>query len=125
MFAASAARNFTVSSIASLSSAKLCLIGTVNRVSLTNNRLPVLNPITVAASATVCVSPDQPRVIVAGNGPAALIAVGGKKLVFRNSQILADSPKKFIMFDLKNGVSDMLQLAAPIIDFHLNISHLV
>jgi hypothetical protein len=64
-------------------------------------------------------------VIVEGNGPAALIAVRGKKLVFHDSENLPDSPKKLIMFDLKNGVSDTLQFAAPIIDFHLNFDHLV
>jgi hypothetical protein len=45
--------------------------------------------------------------------------------MFRDSENLADSPKKLIIFDLKNGVSDTLQFAEFIIDFHLNFNHLV
>jgi hypothetical protein len=63
-------------------------------------------------------------VIVVGNGTAALIAVGGKKLVFRDSELFAGSLKRLIMFDLKNGVSKMLQFAESIIDCHLNFNHL-
>jgi hypothetical protein len=64
-------------------------------------------------------------VIVVGNGTTALIAVGCKKFMFRDSENFADSPKKFIIFDLKNGVSDTLQFAEFIIDFHFNFSHLL
>jgi intraflagellar transport protein 80 len=78
VLADSAARDFAVLSIVSLSLAKLCFIGTVNRFSVTDNRPHLLNMITVAAGATICLSPDQPRVIVAGNRPAALITVGSK-----------------------------------------------
>jgi hypothetical protein len=70
-------------------------------------------------------SPDRRGVIVAGNATAALIAVVDKKLVFRDSEIFAGSPRKVTVFDLKNGVSDRLQFAEPIIDFHLNFNHLV
>jgi hypothetical protein len=62
---------------------------------------------------------------VAGNGTAALIAVGGGKLAFRDSEIFAYSPRKFIMFGLKNGVSGTIQFAEPMIDFHFNFNHLV
>jgi hypothetical protein len=44
-----------------------------------------------------------------------LIPVGGKKLVFRDSEIFADSPKKPIMFDLRNGVSYTLQFMESIL----------
>jgi hypothetical protein len=71
------------------------------------------------------VSSDQLCVIVAGNETAALVAVDGKKLSFRDSEIFASSLRKFIVFDLKNGVSDTLEFAECIIDFHLNFNHLV
>jgi hypothetical protein len=67
----------------------------------------------------------QPHVIVAGNGTVTLIGVVGKRVVFRDSEIFANSPSKLIVLDLKNGASNMLQLAESIIDFHLNFSHLV
>jgi hypothetical protein len=105
--------------------AKLCLTKTVNRLSLTDNRLCFINTITMAAGAAISLSPDQPREIVAGNGTAALIAVVSKKFVFRDSEIFADSPRKLIASDLKNGFSDTLQFAESIIDFHLNFDHLV
>jgi hypothetical protein len=89
-------------------SAKLCLIKTVNRLSLMDNRLCLLNAIPVPTGAVICVSPDQPQVIVAGNGTAAVVVVVRKKLVFRDSDISADSSRKVIVFDLKNGVSDTL-----------------
>jgi hypothetical protein len=117
MLAKSAARNFAMSSVAFLPLAKLCLIGTVNCLSLTDNSLGLLNTITLAAGAVICVSPDQRRVIVAGNRTAALIAVVGMKLMFRDSEIFAGSLRKLIMLDLKNGVGDTLQFAEPIIDF--------
>jgi hypothetical protein len=72
-----------------------------------------------------CVPRDQPRVIVAGDRTAALIAVVDKKLVFHDSEIFADSLRKLIMFYLKNSVSDMLQFVESIIAFHLNFDHLV
>jgi hypothetical protein len=124
MLAESATRDFAVSLVASLLLGKLCLIGTVNNLSLMDNK-PRVNAMTVAMGAAICVSPDQPRVIVAGNGIAALITVGGKKSVFRDSEIFADSPKKLIMFDLKKGISDTVQFAESILDFHLNFNHLV
>jgi threonine dehydrogenase-like Zn-dependent dehydrogenase len=80
---------------------------------------------TVAEGAAICVSPDQSRVIVVGTGTTALIAVAGKKLVFRGSEIFADSLRKLVMFELKNDVSDTLQLAEFIINFHLNFNHLI
>jgi hypothetical protein len=43
----------------------------------------------------------------------------------RDSEIFASSPRTLILFDLKNGVSDTPQFAAPIIEFHLNFNHLV
>jgi hypothetical protein len=43
----------------------------------------------------------------------------------RDSEIFADSSKKFIMFDLKNGVSDTLQFAESIPDVHLNFNQIV
>jgi hypothetical protein len=111
VLAESAACDFAVSSLAFLPSAKLCLFRTVNRLALSDKRLCLLDTMTVAAGAAICVSSDRPRVIVAGNGPAALIAVGDKKLMFRDSEILAGSLKKLTMFDLKNGVGDTLQFA--------------
>jgi hypothetical protein len=94
-------------------------------ISLTDNNLHLLSMITVAASAAICMSPDQPGVIVAGSRTAGLIAIIGKKLVFRDSEIFTDSPRKLIMFNLKNGISDRLQFAESIIDFHLNFNHLL
>jgi hypothetical protein len=57
-------------------------------------------------------------------GQRALLAVGGKKLLFHDSGLFADLPKKRFLFDLKNGISDMLQFAESIVDFHLNFNHL-
>jgi hypothetical protein len=102
---------------------KLYVIGTMNPFSLTDKRLRLLNTITVAAA--IWVSPDQPGVIVTGNGTVAPIAVVGKKLVFCDSEIFADSSRKLIVFDLKNGVSDRLGFAESIIDFCLNFNHLI
>jgi intraflagellar transport protein 80 len=65
MHAESAACNFAVSSVAFFSWAKLCLIGTVNLLSLTDNRLRLLNTIPFAKSAAVGPSLEQSRVIVA------------------------------------------------------------
>jgi hypothetical protein len=62
---------------------------------------------------------------VADKGSAAMIAVDDKKLLFRDSELFADSPKKLIMFSLKTGGSDTLQFAKSILDFHLNFNHLV
>jgi hypothetical protein len=125
MLAESAAGDFAVSSVAFLPPVKLCLIGMVNRLFLTDNRLLLFNTITVAAGAAICVSPERPRVIVAGTGTASLIAVVGKKLVFGDSQIFAGSPRKLIIFDPKNGVSATLQFAESIIIFHLNFNRRV
>jgi WD40 repeat protein len=58
MLAQSAARNFAVSSVAFLPSAKLCFIGAVNRLSLTDNRRRLLNTTTIAAGAAICVLLD-------------------------------------------------------------------
>jgi hypothetical protein len=113
-----------VLSVAFLPSAKLCLIGTVNCLSLTDNRLGLLNTITAAAGAAICASPDQSRVIVARNRAAALIAVVGMKLMFRDSEIFADSPTKLIVVDLKNGAGNTLPFAESIVDFHLNFNDL-
>jgi hypothetical protein len=63
--------------------------------------------------------------IVAGNKYPALIAVGGKKLMFYDSGLFADSPKKFIVLGLKNSVKDTLQFAESSVDFRLNFNHLV
>jgi hypothetical protein len=43
----------------------------------------------------------------------------------RSSEIFADSSKKLIMFDLKNGVSDTLQFVESILDVHLNFNQIV
>jgi hypothetical protein len=81
--------------------------------------------IPVAAGAAICISPDQRRVTVAGNGIAAPIAVVAKKLMFRDSEIFAGSPRKAIRFDRKNGVNDTLQFAEPIINSRLNFNQLI
>jgi hypothetical protein len=125
MQAESAACDFAVSSVAFLPPAKLCLIGTVNWFSLTGDRLYLRNTITVTTGAAICASPDRPRMIVAGNGTAALITVVGKELVFRGNAIVADLLRRLIVFDLKNSISDALQFAESIIDFHVNFNHLV
>jgi hypothetical protein len=117
MRAESTARDFAVSSVVFFPSAKLCLMRT-------NNRLHLLNTRTIAAGAAVRTSPAQLRLIVAGNGTVALITVG-KKVVFHDNEIFADSPRKLIVFGLKNGVSDTVQFAESIIDFHLNVNHFV
>jgi hypothetical protein len=74
---------------------------------------------------TCSASPNQPGGIVARNGTAALITIIGKKLVFRGSEIFADSPGKFIIFNLKTDVSDKLHFAEFISDFHFIFNHLV
>jgi intraflagellar transport protein 80 len=125
MLAESARCDFAVSSVAFLSSAKLCLIGTANRLYLTDNRLRLLNTATVAAGAAICASLDQPRAIVAGNGVAALIAAVGKQLVFRETEVFGETPRKLTVFDLKNGVSETVQFTESIVDFHLNFNHLI
>jgi hypothetical protein len=58
-------------------------------------------------------------VIGTSNETALLIAVVGNKLVFRDSEVLADSPKKLIVSDFKNGASDTLHFAESITDFLL------
>jgi hypothetical protein len=72
---------------------------------------------------TCSASPNQPGVTVARNGTPVLMVVG-KNLVARDNKIFADSSAKFIIFNLKNGVSDKLQLAESISDFHLIFNHL-
>jgi hypothetical protein len=121
VLAESAASDFALFSIAFLPLAKPCLIGTVNRFSLTDNRLRLLNTITVAAERQFTsrprdccwqrdCRPDHHR---------------RQKLMFRDSESFADLPGKLIVFDLKNGISDTPQFAESIIDFHLNFNHVV
>jgi hypothetical protein len=125
MLAESAARDFVVSSVASLALAKLCLIGTASRLSMTDNRPHLLNTIIIARGrGNLRVARPAPREC-GGQRPAALVVVGDTKLVFRESEILADSPTKLILFHLKNSVNDMLKFAESILDFHFNFNHLV
>jgi hypothetical protein len=59
ILAKSARRDFSVSLVVSLPSAKLCFIGMGNRLSLTDNKPRLFNTITVAAGAAISVSPDR------------------------------------------------------------------
>jgi intraflagellar transport protein 80 len=117
--------DFAVTSVAFLPAAKLCLIGTANRLYLTDNRLRPLNTITVVAGAAICASIDQPRGLVAGNGIVTLVAVIGKKIVYRDCEVFAESPRKLTVFDLKNGVSENIQFTECIVDFYLNFNNLI
>jgi hypothetical protein len=60
MLADLAACGFAASPAAFLPPAELCLIRTANCLSLTDDRILLLNPIAVAAGAAICVSPTSP-----------------------------------------------------------------
>lgn len=117
--------DFAVSSVRFLPSAKLCLIGTATRLYLTDHRLRLLNTLAVPAGSGICVSADQPRAIVAGNGTASLVAAIGKKVVYRDCEVFAESPRKLTVFDLKNGISETLQFVDCVLDFYLNFNNLI
>lgn len=125
MIAESTPLDYAVSSVAFLPTAKLCLIGTANRVYLTDNKLQFINTVPIPAGAAICASQDQPRAIVAGNGTATLVAAVGKKIYYRDCEVFADSPKKLTVFDLKNGVSEPLSFSDCIVDFYLNFNNLI
>lgn len=117
--------DYPVSSVRFLPNARLVLIGTVNRLYLTDNRLRVLNTLSVCAGCGICASRDQPRAIVAGNGTATLVSAIGKKIVYRDCEVIADNPHKLTVYDLKNGISETIQFTDCILDFYLNFNNLI
>ena len=125
LMAESVVYDYAVSSVCFISSYKLCLIGTANRVYLTDNRLRPLSSLSLPAGSAMCASPDIPRVLVGGNGTVNLISVVGKKIVYRDCEIVAEGQKKLSVYDLKNGVTETLQFPESIVNFYLNFNFLV
>ena len=117
--------DFAVSSVAFLRNSKLCLIGTANRLFLTDLKLHILNTIPIPAGAVILASPAMPRVLVAGNGTLALVAVTGKKIVYKDCEVVSETPKKLTIFDLKNGITENLQFNECIVDFYMNFNNLI
>jgi intraflagellar transport protein 80 len=117
--------DFAVSSIAFIPSAKLCLIGTANRLYLMDNHLRTLSTIPITGACTICASRDQPRALIGGGGTVSLVAAIGKTLVYRDCEVVLESPKKLTVFDLKNGVSEPISFNDTIVDFSLDFNHLI
>ena len=116
---------FAVSSVCFISSLKLCLIGTANQLYLTDNRLRPLGSIQVPAGSSMIASNNLPRALIAGNGTCNLVTVVGKKIVYRDCEIIAENPKQITVYDLKNGVSETLQFQDSLINFYLNFNNLI
>ncbi|KAK8841415.1 Intraflagellar transport protein 80 [Tritrichomonas musculus] len=117
--------DFAVSSVSFVSNTKLCIVGTANRVYLTDNKLSILNTLSLPAGSFIVASPTMPRVFVGGNGVLALIAVTGKKIVYKDCEVVSESPRKLTIFDLKNGITENLQFSESITNFYMNFGNLI
>lgn len=117
--------DFAVSSVSFLKNSKLCLIGTANRLYLTDYSLHILNTVAFSAGSFILASPSMPRVFVGGNGILALVAITGKKIVYRDCEAVAENPRKLTIYDLKNGITDNLQFTDCIVDFYMNFNNLI
>ncbi|OHT07478.1 hypothetical protein TRFO_24303 [Tritrichomonas foetus] len=117
--------DYAVSAVSFLRNSKLCLIGTSNRLYLTDSKLHVLNALAISAGAVIIASPTMPRVFVGGNGVLALVAVTGKKIVYKDCEVVSESPRKLTIFDLKNGITENLQFSECIVNFYMNFNNLI
>lgn len=117
--------DFAVSSVAFLPNAHLCLIGTANRLYLTDSKLRIQFSIPIDAGAAICANNDQPRAIVAGGGSINLIAAVGKKIVYKDCEVIADGPSRLTVYDLKNGLSENLQFNESVADFTIGFNNLI
>jgi len=125
LLAETAPLDYAVSAVAFLPVAKLCLIGTSNRLLLTDSRLRILATEDLPSGSSICASPTQPRALVAGNGTASLISVTGKKIVYRDFEVVQDAPRKLTVFDLRNGLSESLSFTECVVNFTMNFNNLV
>jgi intraflagellar transport protein 80 len=125
LLAESAPCEFAISSVAFIPALKLCMIGTANRLYLTDGRLRTLHTVQVAAGSTIYASIDQPRALIGGNGTVTLVAITGKKLVHRDCEVTGETPRKLILCDLKNGATESLQFSESIVDFFIDFNNLI
>ena len=117
--------DYAVSSVSFLPSAHLCLIGTANRLYLTDSKLRIQSSISIDAGASICSMQDQPRAMVAGGSVANLISAVGKKIVYRDCEVIQEGPRKLTVYDLKNGVNENLQFNESVADFTVGFNHLI
>ncbi|KAH0791698.1 intraflagellar transport protein [Histomonas meleagridis] len=125
MIVESAQFDYAVTTVRFLSSIKLILIGTAHHLYLTDLQLRIINTLPLASGAAICVMDDQPRAIVGGNGTLSLISIIGKKAFYRDCEVFMESPKKLIVYDLKNGITENLQFSTSVVDFYLAFDHLI
>ncbi|OHT10834.1 hypothetical protein TRFO_19821 [Tritrichomonas foetus] len=116
---------YAVSNVAFISHQKLCLIGTANRLYLTDNRLRPLCSAPIQSGSAMCASYDVPKILVGGNDTCNLITVVGKKVVYKDVEVVSENPKSITVYDLKNGISEILQFQDSIVDFYLNFNNLI
>jgi len=116
---------YAVTSIAFLPSAKLCLIGTTNRLYLADARLSILNSVPLEAGCAICSNQDQPRALVAGSGSISLISTIGKKLVSRDVEVILEDHHVLTVNDLRNNLTEKLSFTDSIIDFYVSFNNLI
>lgn len=117
--------DYAVTSVGFLSGSKLCLIGTANRLYLTDSKLRVLSTLSIDAGCAICTSRDQPRAIVCGGFAVNLVAAVGKKIVYKDCEVIAETPRKLAVYDLKNGVNESLSFTDSVADFTIGFNNLI
>lgn len=117
--------DYAVSSVGFLASANLCLIGTANRLYLTDSKLRIQSSMAIDAGSAICSSRDQPRAMIAGGGTIHLISAVGKKIVYKECEVIQEGPRKLTVYDLKNGVNENLQFNESVADFSVGFNNLI
>lgn len=114
-----------VTSVEFVDSVEMILVGTVSKLFLLDFKLRVLDSIICDSDSSISVCPDQPRALVSGGLSIAMISIVGKKIVFKDCEVVSENPKKVVVYDLKYGRSEQIVSNEAILDFFLNFGYLI